>query len=142
MDSIFQDNLISRKKILLIDDDGEHTSSVKRALSKLGLSVHIASTINKAMKSPHHEYDLIMVDIEMANQRGMQILKHLKVTQICQKVPVIVVSKSGEFELIDISMQMGAVDFVTKNGSSLEKVVTLVSKHLLFLNARKSLIVG
>ncbi|NMB56912.1 response regulator [Candidatus Beckwithbacteria bacterium] len=135
---MFKKNLLGnkKKKILIVDDDDLHVDFLKRSLYELDLLLHRVKNIEKAKQVNYFEYDLILIDIEIENKKGIEFLKHLQIFQVSQKIPVIVVSHLSDLELIERSLALGAVDFIKKNLDNLEKLIKLLEKHLIHLDAR------
>ena len=67
------------KKILVIDDEELVTASLKKLLKKSGYDVVIAQNSQEAMKSvKENDFDLIVSDIRMAGEDGIEIVKNIR----------------------------------------------------------------
>ena len=67
------------KKILVIDDEELVTKSLKNLLKKKGYLVFIASNYQEAMEGVKgNDFDLIVSDIRMAGEDGIEIVKNIR----------------------------------------------------------------
>ena len=67
------------KRILVIDDEELVTGSLKKLLKKSGYDVVIAQNSQEAMKSvKENDFDLIVSDIRMAGEGGIEIVKNIR----------------------------------------------------------------
>jgi len=107
------------KKILIIDDEENIRSALKRMLRASMPSVEVVETGN----SEHSlaivkkcRPDLILLDVLMPKVNGLTLLKALKKSENSEtrKIPVIMISGVGNREVNIKAKKMGAVDYVTK----------------------------
>ena len=104
-----------RPRILVTDDDHLLTAVAGMALRTNGYIVDEAedgavalSLINK------HDYDLIMLDLEMPNVSGFQAIGEIRAHPHLQDVPIIVVTSRADPIAIKKSYDLGATSFVVK----------------------------
>ncbi len=82
-----------RNSILLIDDDREITSLIRRNLEDKGTRVVEAATGLDCMRILREaRVDLILLDIRLPDFNGWAILSLLRLTESLRHIPVIVVS--------------------------------------------------
>lgn len=101
------------KKLLIVDDDMGYVSIVKKQLSKVGFSIHVAECKEKMINYLNSNLpDIILVDVLMNNEEGLKILRELVKTQSNSKV--IVISRAKNIEIIEKSFKYGAYDYIIK----------------------------
>lgn len=79
---------MSRKNILIVDDERDITNSLKLGLERRGVSVTAFNDPSLALEdSKSHSYDVLFVDVRMPSMNGFElyreIRKHDKNTRIC-----------------------------------------------------------
>ncbi|MBE5963706.1 MAG: chemotaxis response regulator protein-glutamate methylesterase [Lachnospira sp.] len=113
------------KKVLIIDD----SALMRRVISDIINSteqyevVEIArdglAGFNLIVTNPHL-YDVILLDINMPNMNGLELLERLNKSRIKQTIIVVsTVAKQGAKETIE-ALELGAFDFLTKPENYLE----------------------
>lgn len=104
-------------RILLVDDDSQALSSMKKILELSGYEVITAEDGEAALEKarPHRDrvpFDLILTDVRMPRLGGLEFLRALG---LCgESVPVILMTAFGRVEDAVWAMKLGAVDFLTK----------------------------
>ncbi|HUB67607.1 MAG TPA: sigma-54 dependent transcriptional regulator [Candidatus Methylacidiphilales bacterium] len=103
----------SRQRVLIIDDEKDVHYSFRRLLEKEQLDILSAESgdegIRLARKSPP---DLIVMDIRMGQQNGLDTLKELR--QMNPKQIVIMMTAYGTSQTAIEAMKLGAYDYVLK----------------------------
>jgi two-component system cell cycle response regulator len=100
--------------ILIVDDQESNVSLLEQLLSAAGYT-HVTSTMNPhGVCAMHREnnYDLILLDLQMAGMDGFQVMVGLKTSQSESYLPVIVLTAEPEHKLR--ALQAGAKDFISK----------------------------
>jgi len=101
------------RKILIIDDDTAMLELLDNSLSRKGYSVLTGRTGKEGLKiSRDNQVDLILLDVNLPDIGGVQVLRKLKKTN--PKAAVIMITAHGEVETAVESMRLGAFDYVTK----------------------------
>ena len=99
-------------RVLVVDDDMNVTSLVRRYLERAELQVFLARTGSEAQHIARMERpDLIILDLLLPDVDGFTVLEHLKNDPATQNIPIIIVSilpDSGK------GRALGAVDFLIK----------------------------
>jgi CheY-like chemotaxis protein len=122
-------------KILIIDDDEMISEIWSIALKKEGYEVITAMNgkdgINEAKtKLPN----LILIDQIMPDIKGNDLLRMLKDDPQTKAIPVAVVSNYNESQLMQDSIQAGAIDYILKYQIEpqdlVNKVKTLIQEPL------------
>jgi adenylate cyclase len=118
--------------ILVVDDDETNRTMLARRLVRLGYNVTFAENGRLALDALHFErFDLMLLDIQMPELNGYEVLERLKADPALRDIPVIVLSASDETESVARCIEMGAEDYLPKPfdpvllqariGASLEK---------------------
>jgi diguanylate cyclase (GGDEF)-like protein len=113
-------------KILIVDDREANVQLLERMLSSAGY-VSITSTIHPREVCELHRnnlYDLILLDLEMPDMDGFQVMEGLKDIDPDGCLPVLVISAEPNHKLR--ALQLGARDFVSK---PFEKAEVLARVH-------------
>ena len=101
-------------KILTIDDQQLILLSVERRLSELGYSVKTANTGQMGIELfDSFEPDLVLVDINMPDMSGLEVVKHIK-SGTKKGVPVLVMSGNAQENIIMDGFTLGIDDYMKK----------------------------
>ena len=118
--------------ILVVDDDETNRTMLARRLVRLGHSVKVAENCRRALDTLRSErFDLMLLDIQMPELNGYEVLERLKADPALRDIPVIVLSASDDTGSVARCIEMGAEDYLPKPfdpvllqariGASLEK---------------------
>ena len=106
---------ITKGSILVVDDNKNNTTLLKKRLQKIGNSVSTANDGIKAInKVNENEFDLILLDIIMPNMNGYEVLEFLKKDKRYYEIPIIMLSSMDDLTSIYRCIELGADDYVTK----------------------------
>jgi len=101
------------EKILIVDDEPAMRKSLSLLLSGAGLETLTASDGAEALRLCRAvEYPVMLLDLQMPETDGHQVLAGLK--QQLASTRVVVVSGESSFDAVRDSLQQGAYDFVRK----------------------------
>lgn len=102
------------KRVLIVDDDMAVTNYFLVALTQT--ETYEPVIVNDSRGVPallaQDHFDVIVLDLDMPDVSGVDILKHLRGEGI--RTPVIVLTGVGDVELAVKSMKLGAFDYLTK----------------------------
>jgi diguanylate cyclase (GGDEF)-like protein/PAS domain S-box-containing protein len=102
-----------RHKILLIDDDPEMLKSSKALLETADYDVAVAKGgAQGIVHLDSEEFDLVLLDMNMSDVDGEQVLKFINDKKI--NVAVVVLSGETDFDHVTGAFQLGAFDYVKK----------------------------
>jgi CheY-like chemotaxis protein len=105
--------------VLMADDDDDDCTLAKEAFEASGAlgiihcvedGIELLKYLSNSVPLPA----LILLDLNMPQKDGRQILKELKSTSVFQGIPVVVLTTSREEKDITYSQKMGADSFITK----------------------------
>lgn len=101
--------------VLHVEDDAQFSAALKTRLESHGVAVirafDGADGVQNAIKYPA---DAIILDIEMPNVTGDEVLRLLKETESTKHTPVIVLSCRKERNFQQKMLDMGAAAYLTK----------------------------
>lgn len=111
-------------KVFLLDDEGLIVSMLSKLLRKEGYNVHSETTTHDIVnKIKSWSPDVLLLDIRLPNQSGINILQELKEKGI--NTQVVMLTADDTIETAVKAMKLGAVDYITKpfNSDELKIVV-------------------
>ncbi len=101
---------------MIVDDNEANLFSLVKILEKLNYPIHTAKSGFEAIDlTDTNEYSLVLLDIQMPEMDGFQVLEHIRSKLINKYTPVILISAiftESQYRLKGI--QIGAVDFLPK----------------------------
>jgi len=128
-------NEILAAKILIVDDQDTNISLLTELLSEAGF-ISVASTNNpKDVCALHRKnsYDLILLDLQMPEMDGFQVMEALKTNKEDAYLPVLVITAQPGHKLR--ALQSGAKDFISKPFDVIEiktRIINLLEVRLLY----------
>lgn len=100
-------------KILLIEDDEFTAGLIKNFLEEYNFKVDIVDTVTSAISNIKFEkYSIILLDINIPDFNGFEVLKFLNKNNV--NIPVIVISAYSEKSSKLLAFKLGAVDYMVK----------------------------
>jgi len=106
---------MSKKRILVVDDEEDILELVTFNLAKEGYHVAGALTGEEALKKVHREvYDLILLDLMLPGIDGLEVTKSLKSDPKTSHIPIVMLTAKGEEADIVTGLELGAEDYITK----------------------------
>ena len=67
-----------------------------------------------ALRDKNNRFDLILLDLQMPEMDGFEVLQTIKDDEVINKVPVIVMSGNDEASVIARCLKFGAIDYFVK----------------------------
>lgn len=129
-----------KAKLLIVDDQAANVLLLERLLRSAGYSA-ISSTQNPTEVLALHQqnrYDLILLDLNMPEMDGFQVMEALKSVEGDGTLPVLVITAQPNEKLR--ALKAGALDFVSKPfdiAEVLARVQNLLQMRLLNLQTQK-----
>lgn len=107
-------NISSRKKIVLIVDDSALNREMLADMLGDGYAYKYASDGLQAMDllNTGHRIDIMLLDINMPNMDGFDVLKTMNECQLIEKIPVVVIS--AETDILEKAYEFGAIDCIRR----------------------------
>lgn len=128
---------MTKKKILIIEDEQSLVDLLVTKLQKEGYEVDFAYDGEAGFeKISTFKPDLILLDIVMPKMDGYEVLGKLK--EEGNKIPVVVISNSGQPVEIEKTIKLGAADHLIKTEFNPDDVHEMVQKFFGFEKAEKT----
>jgi len=106
---------MAREKILIVEDEENILELIRYNLGKEGYRTEGFTSGEEALKKARAEGgDLMLLDLMLPGQDGLEILKILKNDARTADLAVIIVSAKGEESDIVAGLELGADDYITK----------------------------
>jgi magnesium transporter len=104
---------ILNASILIVDDQDFNVSVLDRILRNAGHTSVTSTTHPLEVCGLHkeHRFDLILLDIEMQEMDGFQVMEGLKDIETDNYLPVLVITSQPDYKLR--ALQLGAKDFIS-----------------------------
>lgn len=100
-------------RLLIIEDNTELLLSMKKGLEKMGFLIDTAlSGLEGEEKAFITDYDVILLDLNLPDKDGIDILKFLRLKHI--EIPVIIITARYEIEERALGLDLGADDYLVK----------------------------
>ena len=104
-----------KNKILIVDDDMNYVNLLQIFLEGDGFKVMTSYRGKQALNIMLNEkIDLVLLDYQMPEMTGFEVLDYMNNNGFETKIPVIMVSANYEKEVFDLAFAKGVKDFVYK----------------------------
>src|SRR5262245_22185821 len=104
---------MSSLNILVVDDEEAVCAMLARMLEVYGYQVVTETDARNVLELLHSfEFDVILLDLHMPHQDGMQLLRQIR--KDFSVLPVLVVTGYGTVDTTVDAMRSGATDFISK----------------------------
>lgn len=102
-------------RVLVIDDDPVYRETARMFLMMFGRKVSVAENGTAGLNQlQHNDFDIIIVDMEMPDMTGLEVIGRLRAMERHAQVPVIMVTSRDDAMAIDRAYELGASSFVVK----------------------------
>ena len=119
------------KKILLVEDEELIIDLLTKKLEREGYQVSIAKDGEEGLSMMKDEKpDLILLDIVMPKMGGFEVMEEMQKDEEFKKIPVIVISNSGQPVELDRAKKLGAKDWLIKTEFDPREVLDKVIKQI------------
>lgn len=114
--------------ILIVDDSPDQQALLRTILGKAGHTDILSADSAKAAfpllgmsdQAPPTQVDLILMDILMPEQDGVETCRQIKSCTHLRDIPIIMVTAKSDLSNLQAAFAAGAIDFITKPVSSIE----------------------
>ncbi len=119
------------KKILLVEDEEIMIDLLQRKLTREGYKVSVAKDGEEGLQAMREaEPDIVLLDIVMPKMSGLEVLEEMNNDQKLKKIPVIIISNSGQPVELDRAQRLGAKDWLIKTQFDPKEVIDKVVKQI------------
>jgi len=122
-------------KILIVEDEKLLSEMYEDKFSQSGFSVVVANSAEEGLGLLKKEKpDLILLDILLPQENGIQFLKRMKDIAEVSKIPVVVFSNYDDPETKKKAFDMGARDYLIKTNFTPSEIVEKIKDFLNKIN--------
>ncbi len=115
-------------KILVVDDEEHIVELLKFNLENNGYDVLTAYDGNEALRKTKEKLpDLILLDLMLPKIDGIEVCRELKLNNITNDIPIIMLTAKGEETDKVLGLEIGADDYITKPFSIRELMARIKS---------------
>ena len=124
------------KKILIIEDEEIMIDLLQKKLTVEGYEISVARDGKEGLEKMKDDLqagnppDLVLLDIIMPKMGGFEVMEEMQKDRELKKIPVIVVSNSGQPVEIDKAQALGAKDWLIKTEFDPQEVIDKVKKQI------------
>ena len=137
-----------QRSILLVEDESSNVILIRRAMSKLGQSIHLQAVEDgeaavRYLQATHNPADpngvllpdVVLTDLKMPRMNGLELLAWIKQHPQFGNLPVVMLSSSEDAEDIRRANELGASSYFVRPGSLkelieiLQKIVTVYTEN-------------
>ncbi len=106
-------------RLLIIEDDQDLAFSMKQGLEKYGFYADISNLgLEGEEKAYAHAYDVVLLDLNLPDKDGTEVLKFLRRSGV--DTPVLIITARDEMEERAMGLDLGADDYISKPFQILE----------------------
>lgn len=121
---------LTKRKILLVDDDPLIRRVVTNSLAAAGYAVFSVGYAREALPSARASLpDLILLDVMMPELNGYEVCQQLRDDPQTATLPIIMLTAMDEPEAVVKGLQTGADDYITKP-FNIEELISRIEAHL------------
>jgi DNA-binding response OmpR family regulator len=123
--------MADQQHILVVDDEADMVDLVQLILESAGYQVTTATSGEEALKKiAHDSFDLLMLDVNMPDMDGWQLIQKVRAQPETAQLPIIMVTaKSHSMDRIMGLSILHVNDYITKPFGR-QELVRCVEKHL------------
>ncbi|PIU79301.1 MAG: response regulator [Candidatus Moranbacteria bacterium CG06_land_8_20_14_3_00_43_56] len=124
---------MSKKKVLIVEDDNFVAEVYSTKLLEMGHEVQIAQNGEEGLALiEKSKPDLVLLDILMPVMGGIELLEELKKKVEWKNIPIILLTNVGEKESIQKARNLGVQDYLIKShftpAEVIEKIESILGK--------------
>jgi diguanylate cyclase (GGDEF)-like protein len=103
-----------RPSVLVVDDDAFSRAVVSKRIAKLSDVVEAEDGLDALAHLQTAEFDLAIVDLEMPNCNGLDLIKSVRAQPALKHIPIIVLTGNESRAAIESALSAGATSFLLK----------------------------
>jgi len=106
---------VSTASLLIVDDNSMNRIMLSRYTKRLGYQSTLVENGRQALEKLQNEsFDLVLLDVQMPEMDGYQVLEQMKTHPYLREIPVIMISAVDELESTVRCIELGAQDYLPK----------------------------
>ena len=119
------------KKILLVEDEEIMINLLQKKLIQEGYEVSIARNGEEGLNMMKEvKPDIILLDIIMPKMSGFEVMEEMRKDTELKKIPIVVISNSGQPVELDKAKELGARDWLIKTEFDPQEVIEKVIRQI------------
>ncbi|MBI2098236.1 MAG: response regulator [Candidatus Wildermuthbacteria bacterium] len=119
------------KKVLVVEDEQLIADLLQRKLRGAGYYAFVAGDGEVALQQIRDERpDIVLLDIVLPRLNGFEVLAEMQKDEELQKIPVIIISNSGQQAEIEKAKEVGVRDWLVKTEFDPKEVLEKVQKQI------------
>lgn len=120
------------KKILIVEDEEIMLGLLEKKLKDHGYEVFSARDGEAGLKflREKNSPDLILMDLIMPKMNGFSVMAEIRKDKRLSKVPLMVISNSGQPVELNKIKELGAVDWLVKTEFDPQELLEKIKKYL------------
>ncbi|RJQ35412.1 response regulator [Candidatus Parcubacteria bacterium] len=119
------------RKVLVVEDDDFLLEMYSTKLELEGFKVYNATSGMQGLKVAQRELpDLILLDLNLPEMSGFEVLEHLKNGDTTKDISVVVLTNYSQKDHIDRCLDLGADDYLIKAHFVPSEVISKIKKIL------------
>ncbi len=123
--------MTDKHRILLVEDEPDIVAMYELKFNASGFEFYSASNIATAKQLVHDKQpQLILLDIKIGQENGLDLLKELKANPATKDIPVLLFSNAYQKEFEKIGLELGAKEFLLKSKLLPNEVVAKVRQYI------------
>jgi two-component system chemotaxis sensor kinase CheA len=124
-------DVMSYKRILVVDDSTTSRTMIKNILLNTGCSVDVSADVTQARtKLKANHYDLIISDLNMPKISGYEFVDSLKTDEMYLDIPIIVMSSNSKETAMKQLAKFKIEGYITKGSFNQNEFLDLVNSTL------------
>ena len=113
--SNFMAESVEKAAILMIEDKSFDAQKIKETLENDEHHIVVCDGGIKAMESIRsHDFDAILVSINMEHEDGLRLLSHLRSNERTRHVPIILIAEEQDMKKVAHGLEIGAHDYIMR----------------------------
>lgn len=106
---------MSRKKILVVDDEKDILELISHHLKREGYDYHCVNSGNKVIGAiGDFKPDLVLLDLMLPEVDGLELCRQIRANKETSHLPIIMLTAKSEDTDVVLGLELGADDYVTK----------------------------
>jgi len=119
------------KKILMVEDEEIMIDLLQRKIAQEGYEISVTRNGEEGLAAMKKKKpDLVLLDIIMPKMGGFEVMENMQKDKDLKKIPVIVISNSGQPVEIDRAQKNGAKDWLIKTEFDPQEVIEKIKKQI------------
>lgn len=101
--------------VLVVEDKAFEVSKIQDALGQDKANVIAVSSGMEAMaKLPEHDFELLIISINLDNEDGLRLTSHLKTNPATRSVPILMMAQGEDMPRVVQGLEIGAHDYILR----------------------------